>query len=855
MENNDNEIKQNTGLPEDPKGTIEQVEIDREMRTAYIDYSMSVIVSRALPDVRDGLKPVQRRVLFGMDGLGLSYSTPTRKCAKIVGEVLGKYHPHGDSSVYDALARLAQPWNQRYPMVYGQGNFGSMDGDPVAAMRYTEAKLQKITDEILCDIDKDTVDMVNNFDDTELEPTVLPTKLPLLLLNGSAGIAVGMATNMAPHNLGEACDAICAYIDNPDITTDELMQHIKGPDFPTGGIIMGRQGIKDAYETGRGRVVIRSRTEIEVDDKGRETIVVTEIPYMVNKKEMIEKIAQMVEDKRIDGISYINDETSREGVRIIIRLKMGVNSNVVLNTLFKYTPLQSSFSINNVALVKGRPRTLSLKEMLANFVDFRHEVVVRRTKFELDKAQKRAHILEGLLKAIDVIDEIIHIIRHSATVDEAKAELMARFEFTEIQAQAIVEMRLRQLTGLEREKLQAEFDELERFIARCNDILASEELQLQIVKEETEQIKAKYADPRRSEITLAADEFNPEDFYADEDVVITISHLGYIKRTALTEFRAQKRGGVGIKGGATRDEDFIEHIYVANMHSTLLLFTQKGRCFWLKVYEIPEGSRSSKGRAIQNILMIEADDKVKAYINVRNLKDEEFINNNYIMLATKRGIIKKTSLEAYSRPRTNGVNAVTVKEGDELLEAVMTNGHCNIMIAARNGRCVRFDEREARPLGRTAAGVRGINIEEDDEVVGIVCQDPQAEDAEDRQVLAISENGYGKRSDPLEYRQTARGAKGVRTLNITEKTGPLVGLKNVTDEDDLMIITRSGLTIRQHVDKIRVAGRATQGVRLINIKEGDAIAAVSVVARSEDEEGAAPAEGGQAPETAPNVEE
>ena len=855
MENNDNEIKQNTEVPEEPKGTIEQVEIDREMRTAYIDYSMSVIVSRALPDVRDGLKPVQRRVLFGMDGLGLSFSTPTRKCAKIVGEVLGKYHPHGDSSVYDALARLAQPWNQRYPMVYGQGNFGSMDGDPVAAMRYTEAKLQKITDEILCDIDKDTVDMVNNFDDTELEPTVLPTKLPLLLLNGSAGIAVGMATNMAPHNLGEACDAICAYIDNPDITTDELMQHIKGPDFPTGGIIMGRQGIKDAYETGRGRVVIRSRTEIEVDDKGRETIVVTEIPYMVNKKEMIEKIAQMVEDKRIDGISYINDETSREGVRIIIRLKMGVNSNVVLNTLFKYTPLQSSFSINNVALVKGRPRTLSLKEMLANFVDFRHEVVVRRTKFELDKAQKRAHILEGLLKAIDVIDEIIHIIRHSATVDEAKAELMARFEFTEIQAQAIVEMRLRQLTGLEREKLQAEFDELERFIARCNDILASEELQLQIVKEETEQIKAKYADPRRSEITLAADEFNPEDFYADEDVVITISHLGYIKRTALTEFRAQKRGGVGIKGGATRDEDFIEHIYVANMHSTLLLFTQKGRCFWLKVYEIPEGSRSSKGRAIQNILMIEADDKVKAYINVRNLKDEEFINNNYIMLATKRGIIKKTSLEAYSRPRTNGVNAVTVKEGDELLEAVMTNGHCNIMIAARNGRCVRFDEREARPLGRTAAGVRGINIEEDDEVVGIVCQDPQAEDAASRQVLAISENGYGKRSDPLEYRQTARGAKGVRTLNITEKTGPLVGLKNVTDEDDLMIITRSGLTIRQHVDKIRVAGRATQGVRLINIKEGDAIAAVSVVARSEDEEGAAPAEGGQAPETAPNVEE
>ncbi|MDT3366985.1 MAG: DNA gyrase subunit A, partial [Bacteroidota bacterium] len=704
MDKNENEIKQNPELPEEPKGTIEQVEIDREMRTAYIDYSMSVIVSRALPDVRDGLKPVQRRVLFGMDGLGLSYSGQTKKSARIVGEVLGKFHPHGDSSVYDAMARLAQSWNQRYPLVWGQGNFGSMDGDPVAAMRYTEAKLDKLTEEVLADIDKDTVDFTLNFDDTIEEPTVLPTKLPLLLLNGSAGIAVGMATNMAPHNLGETCDAICAYIDNPEITTDELMQHIKGPDFPTGGIIMGRQGIKDAYETGRGRVVIRSRTEIEVDDKGRETIVVTEIPYMVNKKEMIEKIAQMVEDKRIDGISYINDETSREGVRIIIRLKMGVNSNVVLNTLFKYTPLQSSFSINNVALVKGRPRTLSLKEMLANFVDFRHEVVVRRTKFELDKAQKRAHIIEGLLKAIDVIDEIVHIIRHSASVDDAKAELMARFDFTDLQAQAIVDMRLRQLTGLERDKLQAEYDELERFIARCNEILGSVEEQLKIVKEETMQVKAKFGDARRSEITLAADEFNPEDFYADEDVVITISHLGYIKRTALTEFRTQNRGGVGIKGGSTRDEDFIEHIYIANMHSTLLLFTQKGRCFWLKVYEIPEGSRASKGRAIQNILSIDADDKVKAYINVRNLKDEQFINNNYIMLATKRGVIKKTSLEAYSRPRTNGVNAVTVKDGDELLEAVMTNGHCNIMIAARNGRCVRFDEREARPLGRTAAG-------------------------------------------------------------------------------------------------------------------------------------------------------
>ena len=852
MDNNENEIKQNSELPEEPKGTIEQVEIDREMRTAYIDYSMSVIVSRALPDVRDGLKPVQRRVLFGMDGLGLSYSGQTKKSARIVGEVLGKYHPHGDSSVYDAMVRLGQDWNQRYPLVWGQGNFGSMDGDSPAAMRYTEAKLQKMSEDVLGDMDKNTVDMTLNFDDTLEEPTVLPTKAPLLLLNGASGIAVGMATNMAPHNLSETCDAICAYIDNPDISTDELMQHIKGPDFPTGGIIMGRQGIKDAYETGRGRVVIRSRTEIEVDDKGRETIVVTEIPYMVNKKEMIEKIAQMVEDKRIDGISYINDETSREGVRIVIRLKMGVNSNVVLNTLFKYTPLQSSFSINNVALVKGRPRTLSLKEMLASFVDFRHEVVVRRTKFELDKALKRAHILEGLLKAIDVIDEIVHIIRHSASVDDAKAELMSRFDFTDVQAQAIVDMRLRQLTGLERDKLQAEYDELERFIARCNEILGSVEEQLKIVKEETQQMKEKFGDARRSEITLAADEFNPEDFYADEDVVITISHLGYIKRTALTEFRTQNRGGVGMKGGSTRDEDFIEHIYVANMHSTLLLFTQKGRCFWLKVYEIPEGSRASKGRAIQNILSIDADDKVKAYINVRTLKDEEFINNNYIVLATKRGIIKKTSLEAYSRPRTNGVNAVTIKEGDELLEAVMTSGRCNIMIAARNGRCVRFDEREARPLGRTAAGVRGINIEDDDEVVGIVCQDPQAEDVAMHQVLAISENGYGKRSDPMEYRQTSRGAKGVKTLNITEKTGPLVALKNVTDEDDLMIINRSGLTIRMHVSTIRVAGRATQGVRLINIKEGDAIAAVSVVARSEDEETTAPVENGESVE--PNAD-
>ena len=628
-------------------GIIEPVEIDHEMRTAYIDYSMSVIVSRALPDVRDGLKPVQRRVLFGMDGLGLSYSGPTRKCAKIVGEVLGKYHPHGDSSVYDALARLAQPWNQRYPMIFGQGNFGSMDGDPVAAMRYTEAKLQKMTDDVLADIDKNTVDMTLNFDDTEEEPTVLPTKAPLLLLNGSSGIAVGMATNMAPHNLGECCDAICAYIDNPDIDTDGLMQHIKGPDFPTGGIIMGVSGIKEAYETGRGKVVVRAKTEIEVADNGRETIVVTEIPYMVNKKEMIEKIGQMVEDKKIEGITYINDETSREGVRVIIRVKQGCNSNVVLNTLFKYTQLQSSFAFNNVALVKGRPRTLSLKDMIANFVEFRHDVIIRRTRFELEKAQKRAHILEGLLKAIDVIDEIIHIIRHSANVDEAKAELISRFEFTDAQATAIVEMRLRQLTGLEREKLQAEYDELEKFIARCNEILGSVEEQMKVIKAETIELKNKYADPRRTEIRPSAEEFNPEDFYADEDMVITISHLGYIKRTPLTEYRTQARGGVGMKGSATRDEDFIDHIYIANMHSTMLLFTQAGRCYWLKVYEIPEGSRASKGRAIQNVLSI-PDDKILAYINVKTLKDPEYVNGNNIVLITKRGIIKKTSLEAYS---------------------------------------------------------------------------------------------------------------------------------------------------------------------------------------------------------------
>ena len=827
------------------KGIIEEVNIDEEMRSAYIDYSMSVIVSRALPDARDGLKPVQRRVLFGMEGLGLDYSGQTKKSARIVGEVLGKFHPHGDFSVYDAMARLAQNWNQRYPLVYGQGNFGSMDGDPVAAMRYTEAKLEKLANDVLGDMEKDTVDFQLNFDDTIQEPTVLPTKAPLLLLNGSAGIAVGMATNMAPHNLGECCDAICAYIDNPDIDTDGLMHYIKGPDFPTGGIIQGIQGIRDAYETGRGKVVVRAKTEIEVDNNGRETIVVTEIPYMVNKKEMLEKIGQMVDDKKIEGITYMNDETSREGVRVIFRVKQGSNSNVVLNTLFKYTPLQSSFAINNVALVKGRPRTLSLKDILKVFVDFRHEVIIRRTNFDLDKAKKRAHILEGLIKAIDVIDEIIRIIRASKTVDEARNTLMTTFGFSEAQASAIVEMRLRQLTGLEREKLQAEYDELEKFIAWCNDVLANPAMQMEIIKNETMELKAKYGDERRSKIVPNAEEFNPEDFYADDDEVITISHFGYIKRTPLAEYKTQNRGGVGMKGTATRDEDFIEHLYVANMHSTMLFFTEQGKCFWLKVYEVPEGSRSSKGRAIQNVLSI-PDDKIKAIINVPTLTDEEYINSHFIILATKEGIIKKTSLEAYSRPRAKGVNAVNVREGDELLEAILTDGKSEVLIASRNGRCVRFDETDARPLGRTATGVRGINLDEDDYVIGMVCYEPEAEDAAAHTLLVIGDKGLGKRTDFEEYRKTSRGSKGVRTMNITDKTGKLVALKNVTEENDLLIITQSGLIIRMAVADIKQAGRNTQGVKLINIRDNDSIASVSVVAKSDEEE--LPAEGETAPD-------
>ena len=842
MEDNRNDIAQEE--PTGPKGIIEEVNIDQEMRSAYIDYSMSVIVSRALPDARDGLKPVQRRVLYGMKELGLDFSGQTKKSARIVGEVLGKFHPHGDSSVYDAMARLAQNWNQRYPLVFGQGNFGSMDGDPVAAMRYTEAKLEKIAADVLGDMDKDTVDFQPNFDDSLEEPVVVPTKLPPLLLNGSAGIAVGMATNMAPHNLGECCDAICAYIDNPDIDTEGLMQYVKGPDFPTGGIIQGIQGIKDAYETGRGRVVIRAKADIEVEPNGRETIVVSEIPYMVNKKEMLEKIGQMVDEKKIEGITYMNDETSREGVRVIFRVKQGSNSNVVLNTLYKYTPLQSSFAINNVALVGGRPRTMSLKDIIRVFVDFRHDVIVRRTRFELEKARKRAHILEGLIKAIDVIDRIIEIVRSSRSVDEAKGRLIEEFGFSDLQATAIVEMKIRQLTGLEREKLQAEYDELAKFIAYCEDVLASTEKQMEIIKNETMELKAKYGDKRRSEIVPNADEFNPEDFYADDDAVITISHFGYIKRTPLAEYRTQNRGGVGMKGSATRDEDFIEHLYVANMHSTMLFFTESGRCFWLKVYQVPECPRSSKGRAIQNVLSI-PDDKIKAIINVPKLNDEEYVNSHYIILATKQGIIKKTSLEAYSRPRLKGVNAVNVREGDELLDAILTDGKSQVLIASRGGRCVRFDEVDARPLGRTATGVRGINLDEGDEAIGMVCYEPENEDASLHTLLVIGEKGLGKRTDFEEYRKTSRGSKGVRTMNITDKTGVLVAMKNVTEDNDLLIITKSGLIIRMAVSDIKQAGRNTQGVKLINIKDNDSIASVSVVARGEEEalpEGEASAE-------------
>ena len=819
---------------DETQGRIHQINIEDQMKSAYIDYSMSVIVSRALPDVRDGLKPVHRRVLYGMSELGLTSGGQYKKSARIVGEVLGKYHPHGDSSVYDAMVRLAQNWSMRYMLVQGQGNFGSIDGDSAAAMRYTEARFNAMAEEVLLDLDKNTVDFRNNFDDTLQEPVVLPAKAPLLLLNGASGIAVGMATNMAPHNLNEICDAIIAYIDDNDITVDGLLEHVKGPDFPTGGIIQGYQGIRDAFETGKGRIVVRAKTDIEVNEHGRETIVVTEIPYMVNKRELIEKIAELVEEKKIEGIAYVNDESDRNGMRIVIRLKMGAVANVVLNMLFKYTALQSSFSVNNIALVDGRPRLLNLKQLIKYYVRHRHEIVVRRAQFELNKAEARAHILEGLLKALDVLDEVIAIIRASKTVDDAKQGLIERFQFTEAQAAAIVEMRLRQLTGLEKEKLQNEYNELMKLINHLKEVLASIELQMGIIKDELRGLKAKFGDDRRTEIVPSADEFNPEDFYPDEDVVITISHLGYIKRTPLNEYRLQNRGGVGAKGSTTREEDFIEHIYVANMHSTMMFFTQKGKCFWLKVYDVPEGTKTSKGRAIQNVINIEPDDKVCAYLNVPTLNDEEYINNNYIVLGTKRGTIKKTSLEAYSRPRVNGVNAITVRDGDELMEAILTNGNNEILIAGRDGKCVRFNEQDARAIGRTSAGVRGISIEDDDEVVGMICVDPSLTSQENRTILVVSENGFGKKSELDDYRLTSRGTKGVKTLNITEKTGKLVALKSVTEDNDLMIINKSGITIRVAVSDIRVAGRATQGVKLINLREGDSIAAVCVVNKSED---------------------
>ena len=825
---------EDNNIVEEPNERLIPISVESEMKSAYIDYSMSVIVSRALPDVRDGMKPVHRRVLFGMEGLGVGSSGSTKKSARIVGEVLGKYHPHGDSSVYDAMARLAQPWNMRYPLVFGQGNFGSVDGDPVAAMRYTEAKLEKLAEEVLEDLDKDTVDFMPNFDESLQEPTVLPAKAPLLLLNGAAGIAVGMATNMAPHNLTEVCNAICAYIDDPDITVEGLMQHVKGPDFPTGGIIQGLSGIRDAFETGRGRIVVRSKTDIEVSDSGRETIVVSEIPYQINKKELIEKIAELVEAKKIDGISYINDESDRKGMRIVIKLKMGAVANVVLNTLFKYTQLQASFSVNNIALVDGRPRLLNLKDLIKYFVRHRHEVVLRRTRFDLDAAQKRAHILEGLLKALDIIDLIIEHIRASKTVQEARDGLMEKFGFTEPQADAIVEMRLRQLTGLERSKLQASYEELETLIHHLQEILDDESLQYGIIKDEMQDLIAKYGDERRTEIAPSAEDFNPEDFYADEDVVITISHLGYIKRTPLTEYRLQNRGGIGSKGSTTREEDFIEHIYVANMHSTMMFFTKNGKCYWLKVYEIPEGAKASKGRAIQNVINIEPEDVVQAYINVKSFDDKEYVDGHYVILATKTGVIKKTSLEAYSRPRANGVIAVNIREGDALIEARLTNGNNLVQLAGRNGYLCSFPESKVRAIGRTATGVRGIGLSEGDEVVGMICVDADIPEDNLPQVLVVSENGYGKRSRIMDYRITNRGGKGVKTINITEKTGPLIAIKDVTDENDLMIINKSGITIRMAASDIKVAGRATQGVKLINIRENDSIAAVCVVSKSED---------------------
>ena len=813
---------------------IIKVNIEEEMKSSYIDYSMSVIVARALPDVRDGFKPVHRRILFGMMGLGITHDKPTRKSARIVGDVLGKYHPHGDSSVYGALVRMAQDWNMRYPLVDGQGNFGSMDGDSAAAMRYTEARLSAVGEAMMQDIDKETVDMDRNFDNTLDEPTVMPTRIPNFLVNGASGIAVGMATNVPTHNLGEVIDGCVAFIDNPELTVEDLMHYIKAPDFPTGGYIMGMQGVKSAYETGRGRVVMRAKTEIESGAQ-HDTIVVTEIPYGVNKAELIKNIAELVNDRRIEGISNINDESDREGMRIVIDVKRDANANVVLNKLFKMTALQTSFAVNCIALVHGRPKLLTLKDCIKNFVEHRHDVVIRRTKFDLRKAQERAHILEGLIIASDNIDEVVHIIRSSKNPQAAIEGLMNRFSLDELQAKAIVDMRLAQLTNIQQEKLHAEYEELERKIAYYQQILSDENLCHEVMKNELLEVKEKFGDARRSEICLSSDEFNPEDFYADDEVVITLSHLGYIKRTPLADFRAQSRGGVGSKGGSTRDADFIESIYPATMHNTMLFFTAKGRCFWLKVYEIPEGAKNSKGRAIQNMLNIDPDDSVNACLHIKKLNDADFCRTHYVTFCTKQGIIKKTCLEDYSRPRANGVNAINIREDDRVVSVVLTNGEDEIVIANRNGRAIRFNENTVRAMGRTATGVRGFRIDEDgqDEVVGMICvNDPERET-----VLVVSENGYGKRTAVEDYRVTNRGGKGVKTLDVTEKTGKVVAIKSVTEDDDLMIINKSGITIRLRLKEVRVQGRATQGVRLINLeKRGDVISSVCKVQTEQEEE-------------------
>ena len=837
---------------------IIKVNIEEEMKSSYIDYSMSVIVARALPDVRDGFKPVHRRILFGMMGLGITHDKPTRKSARIVGDVLGKYHPHGDSSVYGALVRMAQDWNMRYPLVDGQGNFGSMDGDSAAAMRYTEARLSAVGEAMMQDIDKETVDMDRNFDNTLDEPTVMPTRIPNFLVNGASGIAVGMATNVPTHNLGEVIDGCVAFIDNPELTVEDLMHYIKAPDFPTGGYIMGMQGVKSAYETGRGRVVMRAKTEIESGAQ-HDTIVVTEIPYGVNKAELIKNIAELVNDRRIEGISNINDESDREGMRIVIDVKRDANANVVLNKLFKMTALQTSFAVNCIALVHGRPKLLTLKDCIKNFVEHRHDVVIRRTKFDLRKAQERAHILEGLIIASDNIDEVVHIIRSSKNPQAAIEGLMNRFSLDELQAKAIVDMRLAQLTNIQQEKLHAEYEELERKIAYYQQILSDENLCHEVMKNELLEVKEKFGDARRSEICFSSDEFNPEDFYADDEVVITLSHLGYIKRTPLADFRAQSRGGVGSKGGSTRDADFIESIYPATMHNTMLFFTAKGRCFWLKVYEIPEGAKNSKGRAIQNMLNIDPDDSVNACLHIKKLNDADFCRTHYVTFCTKQGIIKKTCLEDYSRPRANGVNAINIREDDRVVSVVLTNGEDEIVIANRNGRAIRFNENTVRAMGRTATGVRGFRIDEDgqDEVVGMICvNDPERET-----VLVVSENGYGKRTAVEDYRVTNRGGKGVKTLDVTEKTGKVVAIKSVTEDDDLMIINKSGITIRLRLKEVRVQGRATQGVRLINLeKRGDVISSVCKVQTEQEEEleeGAEPTAEttveGNAPET-PTVE-